>query len=174
VPSKSGGKEPLASVVQQGLEGFASGHFASQAELKRFYEASPHFPKDLPSGEIRTETIRRLLSKVLYAGYLEAPSWGVSRRKAHHEGMITLEMWEHIQQRRQDFTYLPARKDIHKDFILRGAVCCASCGHSLSSAWSHTAPTCGVAVLIQKMFTPWMDEQREDGQEISVLFLPAP
>ena len=55
VPSKQGGKElvrdePLASIVQKGLEGFASGYFASQAELQRYFESEPLFPKDLPDG----------------------------------------------------------------------------------------------------------------------------
>ena len=45
VPDKeNGGKklvvdEPLASVIRMALEGYASGHFASQAEVQRFLEA---------------------------------------------------------------------------------------------------------------------------------------
>ena len=39
--------EPLASIVQEALEGFASGRFETQVEVKRFLEAQPLFPKDL-------------------------------------------------------------------------------------------------------------------------------
>ena len=44
MPSKQGGKEliknePLASIVKEALEGFASGRFATQAEVKRFLES---------------------------------------------------------------------------------------------------------------------------------------
>lgn len=79
VPSKAGGKElvvdePVASEVKEALEGFANGGFAKQAELKRFLESQPHFPKGLPNGELRTQTVVRLMEKVLYAGYLEAPT----------------------------------------------------------------------------------------------------
>lgn len=47
--SRRGGKtlirnEPLASIVQEALEGFAAGRFTSQAEVKRFLEAQPEFP----------------------------------------------------------------------------------------------------------------------------------
>ncbi len=144
VPSKTGGKElvldePMASEIREAMEGFASGRFATQAEVKRFLESQPHFPKCLPNGEIRTEKIRSMFSKVLYAGYLEAPSYNVSRRKAQHEGLITLETWERIQQRRSTNGYLPTRKDINKDFVLRGAVCCSECDHPYTSGWSKSS-----------------------------------
>jgi len=38
--------EPIASIVREALEGYASGRFSSQAEVKRFLEASPIYPKD--------------------------------------------------------------------------------------------------------------------------------
>ncbi len=76
------------------------------------------------------------MSKVIYAGYLEAPSWGISRRKAQHEALILLETYERIQERRKQNGYLTTRKDIHKDFVLRGAVHCHACGKSLRSGWS--------------------------------------
>ncbi|MCK4944890.1 MAG: recombinase family protein, partial [Alphaproteobacteria bacterium] len=141
VQSKYGGKnlvkdEPLAGIVKEALEGFASGRFVTQTEMKRFLEANPHYPKDMPNGEIRAQTIIRLMSKVLYAGYVEAPSFNVSRRKGKHEGLISLETFEKIQTRRNENAYVPARKDIHKDFILRGAVVCGSCNSPLTAGWS--------------------------------------
>ena len=141
VQSKYGGKnlvkdEPLAGIVKEALEGFASGRFVTQTEMKRFLEANPHYPKDMPNGEIRAQTIIRLMSKVLYAGYVEAPSFNVSRRKGKHEGLISLETFEKIQTRRNENAYVPARKDIHKDFILRGAVVCGSCNNPLTAGWS--------------------------------------
>jgi len=45
--------EPNASIVQEALEGYASGRFESQAEIKRFLESQPLFPKDLPNGQVR-------------------------------------------------------------------------------------------------------------------------
>ena len=37
--------EPLASIVQEALEGYASGRFDLQAEVKRWLETQPAFPK---------------------------------------------------------------------------------------------------------------------------------
>ena len=76
------------------------------------------------------------MSQILYAGYLEAPSWGVSLRKAQHEPIISLETFEKIQARRNENAYAPTRKDIHRDFPLRGAVCCNSCSSPLTAGWS--------------------------------------
>ncbi len=73
--------EPLAAVVRQALEGYATGRFATQAEVLRFLERDPHFPKDRKDGSIRSMTVTRLLKKVVYAGYVEAPNWDVSLRK---------------------------------------------------------------------------------------------
>ncbi|MCP5361623.1 MAG: recombinase zinc beta ribbon domain-containing protein [Hyphomicrobiales bacterium] len=68
--------------------------------------------------------------------YLEAPSWGISRRKAQHEPIISLETYERIQERRNNNGYLPTRKDIAASFPLRGAVCCSSCGHPFTAGFS--------------------------------------
>lgn len=38
--------EPLASLVKEGLEGFASGRFQTQVEVKRFFETCPDFPRN--------------------------------------------------------------------------------------------------------------------------------
>ncbi|MCF6200384.1 MAG: recombinase family protein [Hyphomicrobiaceae bacterium] len=43
--------EPLAGIVREAFEGFASGHFQSQAEVKRFFETHPDFPRN-KKGEI--------------------------------------------------------------------------------------------------------------------------
>ena len=37
--------EPLAGIVKEALEGFASGRFQTQAEVKRFLDSKPEFPK---------------------------------------------------------------------------------------------------------------------------------
>jgi site-specific DNA recombinase len=141
VPSKQGGKElvinePLASIVKEALEGFASGRFATQSEVKRFLEGKPEYPKDMPNGELRNQTIARLLEQLLYAGYLESPDWGVLRRKANHDALISLETFERVQERRKNNNYLPLRKDVGRDFVLRGAVCCHGCSKPLRSCWT--------------------------------------
>ncbi|WP_306120923.1 MULTISPECIES: recombinase family protein [unclassified Roseitalea] len=129
--------EPNASVIQEALEGFASGRFETQVEVKRFLERQPTFPKDLPNGEIRNQRVTDLLTRVLYAGYIESPNWNVSLRKGKHEGLISLETHERIQARLKGTAKAPARKDINADFPLRGFIQCGDCSKPLTACWSQ-------------------------------------
>ena len=128
--------EPAATILQEALEGFASGRFASQAEMQQFLNGQPEFTQKLPSGKANKQTVSQILDQLLYSGHYEAPSFGISLRKGNHEGLVTLETFEKIQERRKEKSYLPVRKDVHKDFVLRGAVCCDECKTPLRSGWT--------------------------------------
>lgn len=130
--------EPIASAVQEALEGYASGRFDSQAEVKRFLEARPHFPKDSTTGTVHPQRDRDMLTQPLYAGYLEHPDWRVSLREARHEGLIRLKTFQRIQDRLKAGAKVPARADINADFPLRGFVTCADCGRPLTACWSRS------------------------------------
>ncbi|WP_306257345.1 recombinase family protein [Pararhizobium sp. IMCC21322] len=141
VKSPNGGKElvfdePQASILREALEGFASGRFAMQAEVQRFLESQPKYPKDKANGKLRPMTVTRLLKKSIYAGYVESKAWNVSLRPGRHEGIISFETHEKILHRLQAGTYAPARKDINEDFPLRGFVACGSCSKPLTAGWS--------------------------------------
>ncbi len=128
--------EPLASIIQEALEGFASARFETQGEVKRFLETQPDFPKDRRTGLVRFEEVARLMRRVHYAGYVEAPDWDVSLRKGHHEGLISLETFQAVQRRMKESARVPARKDISADFPLRGFVLCNDCQKPLTACWS--------------------------------------
>lgn len=128
--------EPVASILQEALEGYASGRFATQVEVKRFLERQPHYPKDLNGREVRNQRVYELLTRIVYAGYVESPNWGITLRKGHHEGLISFETYERIQARLKGTAKAPARKDISADFPLRGFILCDDCGKPLTSCWS--------------------------------------
>lgn len=130
--------EPIASIIAEALEGYASGRFAKQAEVNRFLEAQPDYPKDPPDGTFRNQRTHDLLTQPLYAGYVEAPSWGVSLRQGHYEGLISLETFTRIQERLKSTAKAPARKDISQDFPLRGFVHCGDCDKPMTSCWSKS------------------------------------
>ncbi len=141
--TKSHGKmltrdEPMASIIQEALEGFANGRFDTQVEVKRFLESQPEFPSDFANGEIRNQRVTDILTQPLYAGYLQAPNWDISLRKAQHTGLISFTTFEKIQQRLMEGAKAPARKDISEDFPLRGFVTCGDCERPLTACWSRS------------------------------------
>lgn len=138
--AKGGGKivvpdEPLASIVKEALEGYASRRLESQAEVKRYLEAQPHFPKDR-LGNVPQQRVTDLLTNPFYAGYIRHERFGLNWLKAQHDPLISLETFERIQERRTENTKAPARKNLNRDFPLRGFVNCADCGNPLTACWS--------------------------------------
>ncbi|WP_281823941.1 recombinase family protein [Jannaschia rubra] len=128
--------EPNASILQEALEGYASGRFQTQVEVKRFLERQPAFPKDLNGREVRNQRAYEFLTRPLYAGYVEHADWGVSIRKGQHEGLIDYTTFQRIQERLTSTAKAPARKDISADFPLRGFIHCDDCGTALTACWS--------------------------------------
>lgn len=139
VKSKSGGKElvfnePVASILRDALEGFASGRFQTKAEVAHFLNDFPDVPRG-PSGVVSRSRIDEIFTRVIYAGYIEHEPWGVSLRKGQHEGLISYETYQLIQKRLKGRAHAPARKNINADFPLRGFVAC-ECGKPYTAAWS--------------------------------------
>jgi site-specific DNA recombinase len=127
--------EPLAAIVQEALEGYASGRFQLQAEVGRFLESFPEFPRDR-KGQVRSQQIIDILTRPVYAGYVAAPDWDVSLRKGQHEALISFETHTKIRERLNGNARAPNRKDLNADFPLRGAVTCGHCGTMLTACWS--------------------------------------
>ncbi len=128
--------EPLASIVTQALEGYASGRMETLSEVARFLAAQPEIPANRYGG-VRPERARQMLTQPLYAGYVELPSWDVSLRKGQHEALISLETFNRIQHRLLGKVRGPSRADVNLDFPLRGFVACDDCGHPLTANWSR-------------------------------------
>lgn len=127
--------EPIASIIQEALEGYASGRFGSQTEVKRFFETNPLFPRNR-LGLVSHERVNQILTQSIYAGYIHVPRWNVSLRKGQHEGLISLETFEVIQDRIAGKARAPSRKDINADFPMRGFVACGDCHRPMTACWT--------------------------------------
>jgi site-specific DNA recombinase len=130
-------QEPLASIMREALEGYASGRFATQAEVARFLETQPDFPKTR-YGTVTIEAAHRIMTRVIYAGYVEAPKWNIPLLKGKHDGLISLETYEKIQERLYGKPKIAVRADIDEDFPLRGFVLCGDCGNPLTACRSKS------------------------------------
>lgn len=125
--------EPEASIVQEAIEGYASGRFETIADVMRFLKEHPLFPR---KGNIMNWRAQKLLDNGVYAGYVEAPNWGITRRVGQHEALISLKTFERVQYRMQGGGYAPRRRNVGEDFPLRGFVECADCKTPLTACWS--------------------------------------
>ncbi len=129
-------RDPIASIVTEALEGFASGRFQTRAEVQRFLEGAPGFPKQ-KDGAVKFDKVTEMLTNVLYAGHIEYLPWEISIRPGQHVGLISLETYQKIQDRLSEKPKTPARADLSEHFPLRQAVRCAHCGRLLSGAYSR-------------------------------------
>ncbi len=127
--------EPHAAIITEALEGYASGRFQSQVEVKRFLENQPAFPKT-KAGEVLQQKVTNILTQPLYAGYYTHENWGLRLIRGKHEPLIDFETWQTIQTRRKGVAKAPARKSLNEDFPLRGFVSCGHCGEPYTACWS--------------------------------------
>ena len=128
--------EPLASIIKEGLEGFACDRFCSPVEVQLFFESQPCFPKD-KRGKVHLQRVLDILNRQLYSGYYEYPEWDVKLMKGKHEPIISFETFKTIQDKLRERAKVPARKDICFDFPLRGFILCDGCEAPMTSCWAH-------------------------------------
>lgn len=126
---------PLAAIIREAFEGYASGRFATQAEVTRFCAAFPDFPRNR-KGEVVQQRIADFLSHPIYTGHICSDHYGIHWLKAQHEPLVSMETFERVQARRKGAAPTPKRAAIGEDFVLRGAVQCASCHTPLRSCWT--------------------------------------
>lgn len=124
--------EAKANIIQEALEGFASGRFQEQVDVQRFLQEN-----DFCDGKpVYLEKVKRLLVRIVYAGYIEYPDWEVSRRKGYHQALISLITHEKIMDKLDGRVNVRTRKDVNADFPLRGFVLCATCCKPQTASWS--------------------------------------
>lgn len=125
---------PFDGIIREAFEGYANGRFGSQAEVKRFFESFPDFPRN-KHGEVKQQRVTDILKQTLYAGYICSERYGLHWLKGQHEPLISVETFQKVQDRRAGAAKAPKRANIGADFALRGVVCCDGCGVPLRSSW---------------------------------------
>lgn len=98
-----------------------------------YLQEHPLFPKD-SRGIVRSQRVPQLLRNPVHAGYVEAPSWGLSRREGQHEGLISYSTFRRIQDKLDSKSTEARRRNRNEDFPLRGHVLGADCSSPLTGA----------------------------------------
>ncbi|WP_081826476.1 recombinase family protein [Candidatus Phaeomarinobacter ectocarpi] len=127
--------EPMASIVKEALEGFATGRFHTAAEVRRFLEKFPAFTDGKKNG-LGTDVAFNLLRRPLYAGLITVAKWNLFLHPGKHEPLISVETYQRIQDRLDGRSYARPQVNLHVDFPMRGIVNCASCDRPMTAGWS--------------------------------------
>ena len=127
--------EPLATILAEAFEGYASGRLETVTEVKRFLKAQPAWPRN-SNDEVHIERVAEIFDRSVYAGYLTHEAWDLTMVEGKHEPLISLATWQAVQEKRHGRPKVPTRKDINEDFPLRGFVTCGHCGNPLTACWS--------------------------------------
>lgn len=121
--------------MQEALECFASGRFASQADVARFLRPHAIFSRGA-KGDIHPQRIKNMLTNKIYAGYYEYKPWGFDLIKGNHPTIISWETFQRIQGRLEGNSSTPQKKVANEDFPLRGYVACDCCSHPMTAYWA--------------------------------------
>lgn len=128
--------QPYADMVRDAFEGYASGRFQTQAEIRRYFESLPDFPRN-KAGVITQQRVTDMLTHPIYTGYICSEHYGIVWLKGQHEALISLKTFEKAKERRAGAATAPYGKSDPEDFALRGMVVCACCDVPLRSSWSR-------------------------------------
>ncbi len=123
-------KEPEATMIQEAFERYADGRLLEQKDVALYLQKAG-FKK-----YVYLEQVKRILTRSLYAGYMEYEPWGVERREGKHEAIVSKDVFHKVQDKLAGKTISFIRKDINEDFPLRGFLCCATCAHRFTASWS--------------------------------------
>ena len=124
--------EQEAIIAKEALEGFANGRFENQIDVQEFLQSK----KFRNLKKVSLDSVKKLLTNSIYAGYVEYSKWGVSRRSGHHESIIDKDTFQRIQDKLNGKIKVFSRKDNSKEFPLRGFVLCAECVKPMTASWT--------------------------------------
>lgn len=122
-----------AEIAREAFLGFASSKLFHIKDVAHYINSHELYKR---KEKMRVESVRRMLSNILYTGYIEYLPWGIKRLKGIHQPIIPLSTYDEVQER--IFGKVPQRTriDVKEDFPLRGYVNCTHCHRPLTAAMS--------------------------------------
>lgn len=124
-------------IIKYALESFANGTLSRKIDVCNYLVEKGLWSKQRP--EKYLDRVTAMLTDSFYAGYVEYSKWDVVRRMGHHEGIISLEIFELIQKRlKNEGRIKNIRRDLTDDFEHRGLVVCDGCGEHLTASWAKS------------------------------------
>jgi len=124
----------ISAIVAQGLRAFAEGRLLNQVDMLKFFK-DKNLPQLKGDKNFKLDNVKAILTQPLYAGIIEYPLWGVSRRKGHHQAIISIGTYEKIRERLRRPERKPRETD-NLEFPLRRLINCSVCGKKMTGSSS--------------------------------------
>lgn len=128
--------EPNASLISEVIGKFASGELMTLSDTRDFLEERGLQNRSGKPMSPTVEETKRILSRLIYTGYVEYKPWKVAEVVGHHEALVGRKTFDAVRHRMSGRARAPTRCDLAKDFPLRSSVLCGDCGSSLTGSWS--------------------------------------
>jgi len=121
------------ALVAKAFEEFATGRFTKEEVLDTVTRLGLRTRSGLM---LNPQSFGRMLTNRLYAGCIDLPEFGVSRR-GDFEPLVSEETFRRVQAILQGRVQVTGpRQRSRPDFPLKGVVRCAECGRELTASWS--------------------------------------
>lgn len=127
----------ITNILSRALIDFSENRLLEQTDVLNFLVASNlHGLLGREKSRINHDYVKRILTEPIYAGIIEYPEWGISRRKGHHKAIISEEVYDKIQDKLRKPERKPREND-NREFPLRRVIDCAFCNKKLTGSTSR-------------------------------------
>ncbi|MBA3723945.1 MAG: recombinase family protein [Candidatus Levybacteria bacterium] len=127
--------EPYASILKKSIEKFRDGSLLTPEEVRQDLHKS--FEAEGLSNRPALSSVQEILKNPLYAGHIEYMEWDQPLMKAQHEGFISFETFNLVQERLLGRSKPWKRRDYSSDFPLRPFVLCSACERPMTASWNR-------------------------------------
>ena len=122
-----------APLVTRAFEDFATGRFTKEEVLETVTRLGLRTRKGL---KLNPQSFGRMLTNRLYAGFVDVPEFGVSRR-GDFDSLVSEDTFHRVQAISHGRVQVTGpHKRSRPDFPLKGLVRCEACGRPLTASWS--------------------------------------
>jgi len=125
--------EPFATIYKKAIEDYRDGILNTLEQVQESINLQ-YKEKELDK-TISLNGSQRILTNILYAGWIEYKPWKVPLQKGKHNGFISKETYDAVQEKLFSKSKAPLRKDYNKDFPLRGFITCDCCKTPVTASW---------------------------------------
>lgn len=131
--------EPLAGIIQEALEQFASAKLVSQTDVANFLTERMHLA-GVPTPKNIFDFVKRILTDRKYTGIFAYPKYDIPVQKWHIEPLIDTATFDLIQDRLHGRNRLRHKKYNKHDerFPLKGFITCPECGRPLTASMTKS------------------------------------